>query len=110
MLTELQITNAIKAIPGKVNPEKGRATMELSDGGERGSGRLSLLIRAREKQDSEQVKKTTITSEWYAVWHRDGHRVKSKIGTYPDVSLKAARAVFRDSFRPEIAIGKTPVG
>lgn len=101
MLTELIIRSAIKAAPLKANPVTKKGTTELSDGGERGSGRLTLIIRVRAE---------AITAEWYAVWHRNSRRSKSKIGSYPTMTLAAARLKFREDFMPHIATGGTPVG
>jgi hypothetical protein len=78
MLTEAQIR---KAVAGAV--ASGKKSIELNDGGERGAGRLALLIRPSTGR---------MTVEWYAVWYREGKRVSTKISGYPTLSLAEARA------------------
>lgn len=74
MLTDTGIRAAIRAGGSKV----------LTDGGKRGSGRLTLHLR------------DGVRPEWYAVkWH-EGKRRTLKLGTFPDMSLSQARATFKD--------------
>lgn len=73
MLTDASIRAAIRAGCNKV----------LTDGGKRGSGRLTLNIREG------------VRPEWYAVKWVDGKRKTAKIGTFPDMSLADAREQFK---------------
>jgi hypothetical protein len=41
---------------------------------------------------------TRVTAEWMAQQWRDGRRSKSKIGTYPALSLSEARGIFTRDF------------
>jgi hypothetical protein len=52
MLSEAAIKSGIKSAP-----TSGKAKIELRDGGERGAGRLMLLIR---------VGRNRITAEWFS--------------------------------------------
>lgn len=74
MLTDTAIRSAIRAGGNKT----------LTDGGKRGSGRLTLILR------------DGIRPEWYAVKWIDGKRRTLKIGTFPDLSLAQARERFKD--------------
>ena len=95
-ITDLSIRNAIAKVRAGAN-----ARIELRDGGERGAGRLVMLVR-----------KTTDghSAEWYAQWHRDGARLTTKLGSYPSLGLAAARKLFREEFAPEILAGRNPSG
>jgi len=73
MLTDVRIRSAVRAGGNKV----------LTDGGKRGSGRLTLSIREG------------VRPEWYAVKWTDGKRKTVKIGTFPDMSLSDAREQFK---------------
>jgi integrase len=96
MITENQIKAAIRNAPAS-----GKRSTQLTDDGERGAGRLALLIRPV---------KNRIVAEWYAVYHRDGKRVTTKISTYPTLSLAEARKEFRERFAPVISTGGKPDG
>lgn len=74
MLTDTGIRAAIRAGGNKV----------LTDGGKRGSGRLTLHLREG------------VRPEWYAVKWNEGKRRTVKLGTFPDMSLSEARAKFKD--------------
>ncbi|MDP3328767.1 site-specific integrase [Parvibaculum sp.] len=95
MITESQIKAAVRSAPhtGK--------TIELKDDGDRGSGRLSLQVRAL---------KNKVVAEWYAVYYRIGKRRMTKIGSYPTMGLAEARKAFREDFAPAISIGASPDG
>jgi integrase len=89
MITEKSIQKALKA----------GGVQWLMDPGDRGAGRLALQVRKL---------KTRVVAEWYAVSRRGGKRRMAKIGTYPDVSLAAARMSFNSEFSPGIKKGKRP--
>jgi hypothetical protein len=89
MITQKSIEKALKA--DKVQ--------WLTDPGDRGAGRLALQVRILKKR---------AVAEWYAVSRRGGRRQMVKIGTYPDMSLKAARMSFESEFSPGIKAGKRP--
>lgn len=74
MLTDAGIRAAIRA--GGIKT--------LTDGGSRGSGRLVLSLRP------------DVRPEWYAVKWLDGKRKTVKLGTFPELSLTAARERFKD--------------
>ncbi len=95
MITEIDIRNAIKSSTTS-NPR-----LELRDDGERGGGRLILVIR--------QLPARTL-SEWYASWYREGKRCSTKIGSYPTIGLREARKLFRERYLPEILDGGNPAG
>ncbi len=79
MLTDTKIQAALKD-----------ATKEtiLSDGsGGKGEGSLKLRIRP--------ASGGKFSASWVADWKRDGKRHRAMIGTYPEVSLKDARAKFQ---------------
>jgi integrase len=92
MLTDSAIRSAIKSVP-----LSGKKSIELKDDGERGAGRLMLLVRPLPKG---------VTAEWYAVAWRDGRRKITKLGTYPALALGDARKRFREDFAPAISAGE----
>jgi integrase len=94
MLSEAQIKSAIRSAP-----RSGKTKIELKDDGERGAGRLALLIRPTSSRS---------TAEWYAVYYRGGRRVMLKIGLYPLLSLADARKRFREEYAPIISSGTDP--
>lgn len=96
MIHEAAIKAAIRSAP-----TCGRRLTELKDGGGRGEGRLALWVRYASNR---------VSSEWYAVWWRDGKRKASKLGAYPTMSLADARKEFRERFAPEISAGRDPTG
>jgi DNA-binding response OmpR family regulator len=49
-------------------------------------------------------------AEWYATWYRGGRRRTTKIGRYPKLGLRDARALFRERYLPEILDGRDPIG
>jgi integrase len=93
MITDSRIKAAIK----RVKASKSR--LELRDNGDRGGGRLTLVVRNFRKQ---------ITCEWYALYYRDGKRRFTKLGVYPALSLAEARKQFRDEYAPTILAGAQP--
>jgi integrase len=92
MLTESAIRSAIKNAP-----TSGKKSIELKDDGERGAGRLALIVRPLPKG---------VTAEWYAVAWRDGRRKMTKLGTYPAMALADTRKRFREDFAPAISAGE----
>lgn len=96
MITEAGIKAAIRKAP-----DAGQTVAELRDGGARGEGRLVMLVRPM---------KGRVSSDWYAVWYRNGRRSMTKMGTWPTMSLLDARRIFRDDYAPKIAVGESPAG
>ena len=93
MLTDRQIKGAIS------KAETGVGRTELRDDGDRGAGRLVLVIRKL---------KARIVSEWYAVYYNSGRRLLTKIGSYPAMTLFDARTQFRENYAPVIRAGAQP--
>lgn len=72
----------------------------LNDGAVgKGGGSLKLFVR-------RGVRGTSAT--WFATWKRDGKASKRKIGRYPAMTLKDARARFDDEIQPAILSGANP--
>lgn len=82
-LTDGTIRHAIKRV------EKFRKQITLTEGEGRGTGRLVLIIKPMP---------TRVTAEWMAQQWRAGRRTKSKIGSYPALSLSDAREIFKRDF------------
>jgi len=78
--------------------EKSRKQETLTDGEGRGTGRLVLILKPMP---------TRVTAEWMAQQWRDGRRSKSKIGSYPAMSLSEAREVFKRDFAEVILKGRS---
>jgi integrase len=91
-LTDGAIKHAIKRV------EKTRKQAMLSDGEGRGTGRLVLILKPMP---------THVTAEWMAQQWRDGRRTKSKIGSYPAMSLSEAREIFKRDFSGVILKGRS---
>jgi integrase len=72
--------------------------MSLTDGEGRGTGRLVLILKPMP---------TRVTAEWMAQQWRAGRRTKSKIGSYPTVSLSDAREIFKRDFADTILKGSS---
>ena len=80
----------------------------LTDPGSRGDGRLTVIIRARTgSADPGQAVALPAIVEWYVVYYR-GHRCMVKIGTYPALSVAAARSKFRGDYASIISSGGEP--
>src|SRR5271165_1777304 len=92
VLTDGAIRQALKRV------EKSRTQETLSDGEGRGTGRLVLFLRPMPKR---------VTAEWMAQQWRDGRRTKSKIGSYPAMSLSEAREIFKRDFAEVILKGSS---
>lgn len=94
----MTITNAAILAALKRTQTSGKA-VTLKDTGPRGGGRLALQVRPGA---------TMPTAEWYAVYYRQERRQQLKLGTYPALSLAAAREAFRRDYEPIIAAGLDP--
>jgi hypothetical protein len=68
MITDSRIKAAIK------RSRTSKSRIELRDNGDRGGGRLTLVVRNF---------RTHITCEWYALYYRDGKRRFTKLGVIP---------------------------
>ena len=79
---------------------KGKDAIELKDGGERGSGRLAIIVKPR--------RTGRVTAEWYAVFYRRGKRAKVKLGSYPARTVAEARLAFLTGYAPAISAGQDP--
>src|SRR5580704_397721 len=91
-LTDGTIKHAIRRV------EKTHKQAMLSDGEGRGTGRLVLILKPMP---------TRVTAEWMAQQWRDGRRTKSKIGSYPAMSLSDAREIFKRDFAEVILKGRS---
>jgi hypothetical protein len=70
MITESQIKAAVKRV---TLSEKKKPRIDLKDGGERGAGRLTLIVRRLGAKVDD-----TVVTEWYAVYYRDGKRSRMR--------------------------------
>jgi integrase len=75
-----------------------RRQISLTDGEGRGTGRLALVIKPMPKR---------VTAEWMAQQWRGGRRTRSKIGSYPAISLAEARETFKRDFADVILKGRS---
>ena len=91
-MTEGAIRQALK------RAEKSRKQESLTDGEGRGTGRLALILKPMP---------TRVTAEWMVQQWRDGKRTKSKIGSYPAMSLSEAREIFKRDFAEVIQKGSS---
>src|SRR5450830_779051 len=91
-MTEGAIRQALK------RAEKSRKQESLTDGEGRGTGRLALILKPMP---------TRVTAEWMVQQWRDGKRTKSKIGSYPAMSLSEAREIFKRDFAEAIQKGSS---
>jgi integrase len=91
-LTEGAIRHALKRVA------KSRRQESLTDGEGRGTGRLVLILKPMP---------TRVTSEWMVQQWRNGKRTKSKIGTYPTLTLSEAREIFKRDFAEIILKGSS---
>jgi integrase len=91
-LSDGAIRQALKRV------EISRKQETLTDGEGRGTGRLVLILKRMPKR---------VTAEWMAQQWRDGRRTKSKIGSYPAMSLADARAIFKRDFAEVILKGRS---
>lgn len=93
MITDSQIKAAIKRV------NAGKPRIELRDNGDRGSGRLTLIVRSF---------KSRTACEWYVLYYRDRKRRFTKLGVYPTLSLVEARQRYRSEYAPTILAGAQP--
>ena len=91
-LTDGAIRQTLKRV------DKSRQQISLADGEGRGTGRLVLILKPMP---------TRVTAEWMAQQWRDGRRTKSKIGSYPAMSLSNAREIFKRDFAGTILKGSS---
>ena len=92
MLSDRQIQAAIKRCTNELT---------LNDGNpHRGAGSLALVAKRRQSN--------AVSAKWVARWWVDGKRMKKTLGTYPDVSLQRARALYEESVRGVLAAGRSP--
>jgi integrase len=82
-LTDGEIRQALKRV------EQSRTQETLSDGEGKGTGRLVLFLRPMPKR---------VIADWMPQQWREGRRIKSKIGSYPTLSLKDAREIFQRDY------------
>jgi integrase len=94
-LSEGTIRKAIK------RAETFQKEISLTDGEGRGTGRLALILKPTPSR---------VTAEWMAQQWRDGKRTKSKMGSYPAMSLAEAREVFKRDFAAVIQKGSSIKG
>src|SRR5882724_353572 len=91
MITDKQIQKAMREAPAS-----GKRSIELKDPGERGAGRLAIVIRPMAGR---------VAAEWYAVCYRAGKRVTAKLGSYPTMPVVEARSTFQRDYAPSISSG-----
>jgi integrase len=91
-LTEGAIRHALKRVA------KSRRQESVTDGEGRGTGRLVLILKPMP---------TRVTSEWMVQQWRNGKRTKSKIGSYPAMTLSEAREIFKRDFAEIILKGSS---
>jgi len=91
-LTNGEIQKALKRV------EQTRKQETLLDGEGRGTGRLTLVLKAMP---------TRVTADWMAQQWRDNKRLKKKLGSYPAMSLAAAREIFQRDIADMIQKGRS---
>src|SRR5258706_13542212 len=94
MITEKQTQKIIREAPAS-----GKKAIELRDDGERGAGRLTLVIKPRAGR---------VTAEFYAVYYLRGKRAKTKLGSDPTRSIAQARRKFPKDYAPAASAGQDP--
>lgn len=91
-LTNGEIQKALKRVEQTGKQET------LLDGEGRGTGRLTLVLKAMP---------TRVTADWMAQQWRDNKRLKKKLGSYPAMSLAAAREIFQRDIADMIQKGRS---
>jgi integrase len=91
-LTNGEIQKALKQVE-----ETGKQET-LLDGEGRGTGRLTLVLKAMP---------TRVTADWMVQQWRDNKRVKKKLGSYPSMTLAVARDIFQRDFAATIQKGRS---
>lgn len=87
-----------KTIDAKIKTAT-KAEILIDGSGERGAGRLAIRIRPTAQ---------ATRADWLAIWWTAGRRKTATIGRYPDLSLSAARDLFRQDWRGAIIAGQDP--
>jgi integrase len=91
MLTDTQIKRALRDVATEVTLNDGSA----------GKGTGSLRLRIRRNAGG-------VSATWLAFWKQDGQRASKTLGTYPALSLTAARDLYADQVRPVLQAGQNP--
>lgn len=91
-LTNGEIQKALKRVEQTGKQET------LLDGEGRGTGRLTLVLKAMP---------TRVTADWMAQQWRDNKRLKKKLGSYPAMSLVTAREIFQRDIADMIQKGRS---
>jgi hypothetical protein len=91
-ITEGVIRRALKEV------QRTRKQRLLADGEGRGTGRLVLILKPMP---------TRVTAMWMAQQWRDGRRIKTKLGSYPVMSLSEAREIFDRDYAQLILDGRS---
>jgi hypothetical protein len=73
------------------NPAQSR---EFRDHGERGAGRLRLVVKPRAGR---------VTAEWYAVYYLGGKRAKAKPGSHATMTVAEPRRIFLTEYARDLA-------
>lgn len=71
--------------------------LSLINGEGHGTGRLVLVLKPMPAR---------VTADWMAQQWRDKKRLKKKLGSYPSMTLKAAREIFERDFAGVIQKGR----
>ena len=94
MITDRQVQKVIREASAS-----GKKSIELKDPGERGAGRLTIIIRPRAGR---------VSAEWFAIYYVAGSRKMAKLGSYPAMGVAEARRTFAADWAPKIAAGENP--
>src|SRR5882724_6578853 len=95
MISGKQVQKAVREMAAS-----GTGSTVLRDDGERGAGRLVIVLTPRSGG--------RVSAEWYAFFFRRGKRVKAKLGSYPAMGVAEARRMFLTDYAPTIKAGDVP--